>query len=93
MNLKEIMQTNPKTLAELQHRELKKHTLQILSIITDLIESENYNEIENYLFESPAGDGYGMDSSCIDFNYGVNDIGMDIEEIVGRLQVLKKQVK
>ena len=94
MNLKQIMEVNPITLAELQHKELKKHALSVLDGVRSLIENEKYDEIEKLLFYSPAGDGYGSDNNCINFDYGVNgNEGMDIEEVVDRLQSLKKQVK
>lgn len=88
MNLRELLDSTPETLAEMQHKALKQFVIGKLESIINDIKAEHYY-IEDKLFYSPAGDGYGCDNHCIDFSESGFD---DIKEVVTRLRYLK-QVK
>ena len=96
IELSELMNTTPQELASLQHDALKKHTLEVLNIITNIIKNEQYDSLmkdENRLLEfSPAGDSYGNDNYYINFSYMKDEL-MDIKEIVEELRDLKKTSK
>ena len=89
MNLKELMSTKPNDLAKMQFKELKAHVLKVLSKVTTEIKNDNLEIIESLTFHSPAGDGYGEDNHCIDFDYG--DGNCDILYVVDILKQLKSQ--
>jgi hypothetical protein len=88
MELKDLMNTSPETLAKKQYEELKSHTLNVFNRIIQLILGDNLNSIEEFLFDSPAGDDYGLDNRCINFSY--NNKVMDIGDILDQLNNLKK---
>lgn len=86
-SIKEVMKLNINNLAKEQHKALKEHVLGILSKVTAAIKEEKYELIGDFTFSSPAGDGYGLDSDCIDFSY--DQEVKDVLEIVRELQSLK----
>lgn len=93
MHLQELMSTQPEELAEKQHKHLKDHVIGTLKKAVMLIEDENYSEIDNMLFHSPAGDGYGFDNDCIDFRISGVSEPMDIGEVTDWLKKLKDKSK
>jgi hypothetical protein len=89
MDLKTIMNTTPEALAKLQYKELKSFVLERLNEIVQLIKDDKYEKLDEFLFNSPAGDGYGMDNMCINFSYDALENRVDISEIVEKLTYLK----
>lgn len=95
MELKELMQTSVENLAEKQHDKLKQHVLNIINKLELYIDNEQYDKVEDMTFSSPAGDGYGLDNNCINFDYGnknqYREGILDIMEVVEDLQNLKEK--
>jgi hypothetical protein len=89
VNLDQLMTVTPESLAKLQHDTLKKHFLQVLESIQIAIEKEKYDPEKLTLFASPSGDGWGLDSTCIDFGYEGCSDPIDIGEALQMLNRLK----
>jgi hypothetical protein len=83
-DLKEIMTKEhcPKEIARNKAEVYVNFCVHKLREIADLIEDYDFDEINEYLFFSPAGDGNGEDNECIDFGYTKSrDIADAIKEI------------
>ena len=89
MELKDLMNLNVSNLAKAQHEELKKHVIHVLEKVLDAVKDEKYDDIKDMTFESPSGDGWGMDNDCINFSYSNGD-KMDVMEVVYELKRLKE---
>lgn len=89
MDLKQLLETTPESMAQVQHDALKTHVLFKLDAVRQLISKEGYLKVDAYTFLSPAGGGYGMDNACINFAPDGVDEPMDIDDAMGRLQTLK----
>lgn len=88
MKLHELLETTPENLAMRQRDALIDHAVSILDTIRERIRSGCF-DLDDMLFHSPAGDGYGENNDCINFNFtGVPGAVMDIRELVGRLRSL-----
>lgn len=87
--LENIMSLTVENLAKEQHNALKKHVINVLDKVKQYIEYEKYTEIENLTFESPAGDGWGLDNQVINFGYKECE-ELDITEVVYILKKLKE---
>jgi hypothetical protein len=69
-----------------QRELLKKGAIARLNKVISLLQAGKYDElVENYLFYSPSGDGYGKNNYCIEF--GGPDDGTDIHDIISRLKI------
>lgn len=90
--LENIMSITVENLAKTQHDALKQYTLNILNKVKQYIEDERYTEIEDLTFESPAGDGWGLDNQVINFGYKECE-ELDITEIVWKLNNLKNKMQ
>lgn len=89
MSIKDIMSINVNNLKKTQHTALKAFTIDILKTMIVNIENDNYVDAMAMLFDSPAGDGYGLDNRCISFNYTYDDDNIiDIGDILDKLQSL-----
>lgn len=78
---------SPKDIAKKKYEAYRKYVLQVLDNVKQEIERESFSNIEKHLFESPAGDGYGLDNHCIDF--GTNTARMDLYDACQMLQFYK----
>ena len=92
MDIKELLNTRPEQLAEKQFVALKGYSIGMLKSVVKLLETEQFDEARKYLAESPAGDGYGLDNSYIDFNF-IGNGGDDISEVIDKLEQLKSLMK
>lgn len=96
-DISDLLKITPETLAEQQFAALKTYTVKKLRNISDLISTERFDEVSKQLFDSPAGDGYGLDSTCIDFSETKLEENADIGTVLKRLKELqevnKKKVK
>lgn len=91
MDLPQLLQTTPETLAAQQYRALKDHVINKLRTVINHIEKKEYSQIEKLLGESPAGDGHGCNNSYIDFSdtgCGTPENGCDIGDVLDRLRQL-----
>ena len=59
---------NPCELAKKKKDAYKSYVLDLLRKAIDCIEREDWLSLNNLCFDSPAGDGYGMDNSVLDFS-------------------------
>lgn len=86
MDVKEILNMTPESLAKEQHDILKQAAVNRLNEIISLIDEESYSKVESKLASSPAGDEMGCDNYYIDFS----DIyGEDINDVIEKLVNLK----
>ncbi len=94
MNLQQTFTITPETLAKQQHDDLKYYAVNILKKLTTLLEAEKYNDAKDMTFFSPAGDGMGLDNTCISFGEITLNPGhtseVDIGAILDRLSELAK---
>lgn len=89
MKLKDLMETTPETLAARQRDALIEHVVARLDAVRDGIKKGSFSSVYEILFDSPAGDGYGSDNRCINFDYSGSDHGvLDIGEIVNEIDRL-----
>lgn len=91
IQIKDFMELSPSDLAEMQHKELKSHTISILENAIEDIKNENYQAHSIPVDNSPSGDGYGCHNDYINFGYGAES--MDISEILFSLSRLKQIIK
>lgn len=90
MKLDQLLKTTPESLAKEQHDALKAHVLATLDEFRARIDAENYKGAEMLTYNSPAGDGWGSDDTCINFSYdGTNDTA-DLGAVLERLKALKE---
>lgn len=93
--LSEIMSINVDNLREKQYQALKKHVVEVLKKITDIIQNDgDLNKVVEMLAYSPAGDGYGCDNDYI--NFGIQSENenlkyMDIGDVCHLLHNLKDE--
>lgn len=88
--IKQLMEVTPENLAQKQYDALKKHVIDKLKSIADLVKQSRWKDIEKELQDSPAGDGYGRDNKYIDFSWAEGSKGYDISEVIDHLQNLEK---
>lgn len=88
-DVKTLMEVSIQDLAKKKHDAFKAHVLSILSEVTKLVQECKYDEVKNYLGESPAGDDHGCDNSFINFHWDEQLI-MDIADAVELLSNLRK---
>ena len=63
---------NPCELAKKKKEAYKEYVISILTQAKDYVENEDWASLNNLCFDSPAGDGYGMDNSVLDFSPDTN---------------------
>lgn len=94
MNINELLRTRPENLASKQEEVLNEAVVDRLRLIADLIEKRKYSDVEKYLFDSPAGDGYGLDNTAISFTdiYDPSCQGLDsdIGDMIEKLNELSR---
>lgn len=92
MSLGVFMNCTPEDLPKMQYEAARKHTINILEEVLELVKEGRYDDVlENYLSASPAGD-YGTYNEYICFQYDdTSNQGMDIAEMMGLLNNLRKK--
>ena len=89
-DIKDIMQMDVTNLKKKQFDALKRHVLGELNLLCNCIENNRFTEAGAFLFDSPAGDGYGLDSTCINFQYDRTDDPLDIGDVIEKLESLNE---
>ena len=74
---------SPRDLAREKFEAYKDYILSILEEVKETIEENDFAKIESFCFDSPAGDGWGIDSSVI--NFGPSKKEMDIVQAANML--------
>lgn len=69
MNIKDAMSINPSNLMEQQRKALLDHFDETIARVRAAIVTGDRGALGKLTFFSPAGDGYGLDSTCIDFGW------------------------
>jgi hypothetical protein len=59
---------NPCELAKKKKDAYKDYVLDLLRKVIASIECEDWERLNNFCFDSPAGDGYGMDNRVVNFS-------------------------
>lgn len=91
MDIKEIMSIDVNNLKQKQFEIMKKHVLQKIKHVEDLIKANKFEELQNELVFSPSGDGYGTDSHHVDFAYDDNSAeSLDLDDVLEILISLKR---
>lgn len=68
---------------------VNKYSIQLREL-ADLLDKGEYLLAEEMTFSSPAGDGWGMDNTCITFNGERGDNAQDIGMVLIELRTLDK---
>ena len=77
-------------ISKIQFNKLKEHALNLLKVVSDLIEKEEFDEIESYVGYSPSGDGHGLDNYFINFGSVLGDsVYLDIMGLCYQLKEYK----
>ena len=88
MELSQLMETTPETLARAQYDALQKHVLTILEqAATNVANHKGVGDTP--VFFSPAGDDMGLDNTCIDFAYKIGTDGLDFNAVCTELMRLR----
>lgn len=95
VNMRDIMAMSPGNVAKVQHTTLKKHAIETLMNVVDLIKYDKYDELEKCIKWSPADGEQGTDKYFIDFTYDpcMQEEGTDIAYILDELIRLDKLSK
>ena len=88
--IKDLLKVNPDTLRKEQYKALKEHAIKVLNEVQKLLRGDNLDNILNqYLSDSPAGDGMGLDNHFINFDFEPGNIyGNDLHELIVTLKEL-----
>lgn len=89
----DVMRMTPEVIAQVQHLTLKEHAINTLMHVVKLIESEDYEAIEDEIKWSPSGGEQGTDKHFIDFTYDplMKEEGTDISYVLDELIRLKRR--
>lgn len=94
ITLNDFMKMSPEELASIQYKHYKDFILSQLELFVKAIKSDNLDIDKLPTFESPSGDGMGMDNTCIDFAMnGWDGDPVDIYNAFTRLKSLKELSK
>lgn len=75
-----------------KYQAMKEHIVSVLDKVKFIVETGRYEDLEDIIFFSPAGDGYGEENHCINFAWH-DDEDMDIKKAVTILERLKKDIE
>ena len=94
MEIDEIMKIDVSNLAETQFNALKKHVIEKLVKVADIINRSRpgdsvVDKVEKMVSFSPAGDGYGLDNHFIDFGYGGENL--DVIQVAENIEKLGRR--
>lgn len=88
MDLNDVLNLDIKTLSNAQYEALKKHTIERLNKVINLLNEDKLQKIAYLLKFSDSGDGWGSENYFIDFSYNDNEC-MDLGEILLKMAKLK----
>ena len=88
MSLEELLNLNIQNLTDAKYEALKKHTINKLNNVINLLEKDELQKIAFLLSYSDAGDGWGNENYFINFGYNDTDI-LDLGEILIQMASLK----
>lgn len=88
MDLNDVLNLDIKTLSNAQYEALKKHTIERLNEVINLLNEDKLQEIAYLLKFSRDGDGWGSENYFIDFSYNDTEC-MDLGEILLKMAKLK----
>ena len=79
----------------LQFNALKKGAIGIIKSVLDLMESDEFDNVEAVTGYSGAGDGWGSENNFINFGSIISNDGItyDILEVCEHLRILKNRIK
>lgn len=82
-----------KALAIKHKNNLKKHVIERLKVVQNLISEEKNYALKDMLSFSPAGDGYGCDNYFIDFSEDGDSDALDINDVVTIIDYFNTEIK
>lgn len=88
MKLSTLLKTTPQTLAKEQRDALKAHVIQTLTKLIGQLQRNMYAAAKSMTFDSPSGDGYGRDDTCIDFRFEDDEGPRAFGEVLEKLTEL-----
>jgi hypothetical protein len=90
INLDDLLNIDIENLANAQYDALKKHTIDKLRLVIELLEIDDLQGVADLLKFSPDGDGWGSENHFIDFSY--NDrYNRDLGDILEQMASLKNE--
>jgi len=88
MDLNDVLNLDIRALSNAQYEALKKHTIERLNKVINLLNEDKLQEIAYLLKISCAGVGWGSENYFIDFSYNDTEC-MDLGEILLKMARLK----
>lgn len=90
IDLDDLLNIDIESLADAQYNALKKHVINKLNLIIELLEKDDLQGVANLLKFSADGDGWGSENYFIDFSY--NDrYNRDLGDILEQMARLKNE--
>ena len=87
-----ILDVDIDNIRKAKYQAMKEHIISVLDKVKFIIEKGRYDDLEDIIFFSPEGDGYGSENYCINFAWRDNE-DMDIKEVVTILEELKRDAE
>lgn len=87
-----ILDVDIDNIRKAKYQAMKEHIISVLDKVKFIIEKGRYDDLEDIIFFSPEGDGYGSENYCINFAWR-DDEDMDIKEAVTILEELKRDAE
>lgn len=92
LNIKQLLSTTPETLAEQQREALLREVQSTFSRLVTHLQKDEFQHATGMLGTSPAGDGYGCDNRCVNFDHVMERIDRacfaDIGDVIDKLKSL-----
>ena len=89
----DLLAIDAENLKAKQFDALKQHGINVLSEVLELLRKNDFKKIREMTFYSPAGDGMGTDSNCIDFDWTGTGDDTDITGYLDTLEGLMPKKK
>ena len=70
---------------KVQKDKLKKHAISVLNLAIEAIQKEDFSLIKENTFESPPGDAWGRDDTCLNFGK-ISGQYLNIEDLFEKMQ-------
>lgn len=96
-SIETIMNMNVQSIQQTQYQVLKEHAVSRLRKAADLLEKDEFIELDKMIMYSPAGDGYGCEDHYIYLGWNEKptwaDACRNIHEVMHKLLVLMSDIQ
>ena len=96
MRIEDLLKLTPENLAKQQHDALRLHAINRLEELIMHLKHGDYAKAKEMTFDSPAGDGNGLDNACLSFGEdddGDIDIGFVLDRLIHLYRIIQSQPK